>query len=87
MILLICAFLGTLLGLIFGGSLSGIGQNALRGIWLPVAAFLLKAGAAALLQPQLGALEVCLVQYILLFIFCCSTIGGLFGRCLYLRAR
>jgi len=57
MILLVCAFLGTLLGLIFGGSLRGIGQYALRGIWLPIAAFVLKAGAAAL------------VQYILLFVF------------------
>ena len=69
MILLVCAFLGTFLGLIFGGSLRGIGQYALRGIWLPIAAFVLKAGAAAWLAPQSGAMIVCLVQYILLFVF------------------
>jgi hypothetical protein len=69
MILLICAILGGLIGLMTGGSLRGIGLYALRGILLPVAAYLLKAGAAMLLPPQTAALEVCLVQYILLFVF------------------
>lgn len=69
MILLVCAGLGVLAGWIGGGSLRGIGRYALRGILIPIAAYALKAGAAALLQPQNGALAVCLVQYILLFLF------------------
>lgn len=69
MILLVCAVLGVFAGLIGGGSLRGIGRYAIRGILLPVAAYALKAGAAALLEPQTGALAVCLVQYSLLFLF------------------
>ena len=69
MILLGCAALGILVGLIGGGSLRGLGRYALRGALLPVAAYLLKAGAAALFTPQTGALLVCLLQYSLLFLF------------------
>jgi hypothetical protein len=69
MILLGCAALGILFGLIGGGSLRGLGRYALRGALLPVAAYLLKAGAAAYFAPQTGALAVCLVQYSLLFLF------------------
>lgn len=69
MILLGCAALGILVGLIGGGSLRGLGRYALRGALLPVAAYFLKAGAAALFTPQTAALLVCLLQYSLLFLF------------------
>ena len=69
MILLGCAVLGILVGLIGGGSLRGLGRYALRGALLPVAAYLLKAGSAALFSPQTGALAVCLLQYSLVFLF------------------
>ena len=69
MILLACAVLGIVIGLISGGSLRGIERYALRGALLPVVAYLLKAGAAALLTPQTGAIAVCLAQYSLLFLF------------------
>ena len=69
MSLLVCAMLGIAVGLLSGGSLRGLGRYALSGLLLPVAAYLLKAGAAWLLIPQTGALVVCLLQYGLLFLF------------------
>jgi hypothetical protein len=69
MILLVFALLGFLLGLLSGGSLRNVSRYPLYGALLPVAAFLLKAGAAWLFVPQTGALIVCLIQYILLFLF------------------
>lgn len=69
MILLIFALLGLALGLLTGGSLRGIAHYPLKGVLLPIAALLLKAGAALLLPPQTGALAVCLMQYALLFAF------------------
>lgn len=69
MILLISAALGLALGLVAGGSLRGLSYYSLKGLLLPIAALLLKAGAAWLLPPQRGALAVCLVQYALLFVF------------------
>lgn len=69
MILLIFAALGFLIGLVTGGSVHGLSRYALKGILLPVAALLLKSGAATLLAPQTGAVAVCLLQYALLFVF------------------
>jgi hypothetical protein len=69
MMLLGFAALGLLAGLISGGSLRGLGRYALKGALLPVAAYLVKAAAAALFIPQTGAIAVCLVQYSLLFLF------------------
>ena len=69
MILLIFAALGFLIGLATGGSVRGLSRYALRGILLPVAALILKSGAATLLAPQTGAVAVCLLQYALLFAF------------------
>jgi hypothetical protein len=69
MILLVFALLGLLLGLITGGSVTGLAHYPLRGFWLPVAALLVKAGASYLLIPQTGAIAVCLIQYALVFAF------------------
>lgn len=69
MMLLGFAALGIVAGLIAGGSLRGFGRYPLVGLLLPVAAYLLKAGASVLLPPQTGALIICLVQYSLLFLF------------------
>ncbi|MDP3447088.1 MAG: DUF5317 domain-containing protein [Eubacteriales bacterium] len=69
MILLVFALLGLLLGLLTGGSLSKVSHYSLYGALLPIAAFLLKAGAARFLVPQTGAVIVCLIQYSLLFLF------------------
>ena len=69
MILLISALLGLILGLLAGGSLKAIAHYPLKGALLPVAAYLLKIGAGKLLQPQTGALAVCLLQYALVFTF------------------
>lgn len=69
MMLLGFAALGIIAGLLGGGSLRGFGRYALVGVLLPVAAYLLKAGASWLLVPQTGALVVCLVQYSLVFLF------------------
>jgi hypothetical protein len=69
MILLIFALLGLLLGLLTGGSLRGLSHYPLKGAILPLAVLLLKAGAACILQPQTGALAVCLMQYALVFLF------------------
>ncbi len=69
MILLIFAALGILIGLLSGGSLRALAHYELRGALLPVAAYLIKGGAALLLTPQVGATIVCLLQYGLLFWF------------------
>ena len=69
MILLLAAVLGLAIGLLSGGSLKNMRQYPLKGLLLPILALLLKAGAAALLQPQQGAVWVCLLQYGLLFAF------------------
>ena len=69
MILLIFAALGLLLGLLTGGSVHGLSRYKLNGILLPIAALIVKSGAAALLTPQTGAIAVCLLQYALLFAF------------------
>jgi hypothetical protein len=69
MILLLAAVLGLAIGLLSGGSLKNMLQYPLKGLLLPILAWLLKAGAAYLLQPQQGAVLVCLVQYGLLFAF------------------
>lgn len=69
MILLIFAALGLLLGLATGGSFRGLSHYALKGILLPVVALMVKAGAAALLKPQTGAVTICLIQYSLVFLF------------------
>lgn len=69
MMLLGFAALGILAGLISGGTLRGLGRYALRGVVLPLAAFLIKALASNLLAPQTAAVPVCLAQYSLLFLF------------------
>lgn len=69
MILLVFALLGLILGLVTGGSVSGLAHYPLKGIWLPVAALMVKAGASWLLTPQRGAIVVCLIQYALVFTF------------------
>ena len=69
MMLLLFAALGILAGLASGGSLRGFGHYSLSGVLLPVAAYLLKAGAARLLTPQTGAIAISLLQYSLLFVF------------------
>lgn len=69
MMLLLFAALGILAGLASGGSLRGFGRYSLSGVLLPVAAYLLKAGAARLLTPQTGAIAISLLQYSLLFVF------------------
>lgn len=69
MILLLSAVLGLTIGLLSGGSLKHARLYPLKGLALPVAAFLIKAGAAYLLRPQTGAILVCLLQYSLIFAF------------------
>lgn len=69
MMLLGFAAIGIVIGLLTGGTLRGLARYPLAGLLLPVAAYLLKAGASLLLPPQTGALVVCLAQYSLLFIF------------------
>lgn len=69
MILLALSVPGLILGLVTGGRIKHIGTHPVRGLWLPVAAFAIKALAARLLPPQAGAVPVCAVQYALLFIF------------------
>lgn len=69
MILLLFAALGLLAGLLTGGSFRGLSRYALRGLLLPIAAYLVKASASSLLAPQQGAVAVCLIQYSLLFFF------------------
>ena len=69
MILLVFALLGLMLGLLTGGSVTGLSHYSLKGVLLPIAALLIKSGAAAVLPPQQGALAVCLIQYALLFAF------------------
>ncbi|HRX58839.1 MAG TPA: DUF5317 family protein [Eubacteriales bacterium] len=69
MILLLSAVAGIVLGLLFGGRLKNCAAYPLKGFWLPVAAFCVKAVAAWLLRPQTGAIAVCLVQYTLIFAF------------------
>ena len=69
MILLGFAAIGFIIGLLSGGSPRGVFRYTLKGIWLPIAAYALKAGAALLLTPQTGAIAVCLLQYALLFAF------------------
>jgi len=69
MILLGFAVLGLLAGLLTRGSLKSMSRYALTGLWLPIAAYVLKAGAACLLTPQRGAVVIAFVQYGLLFLF------------------
>ncbi|MEA4914921.1 MAG: DUF5317 domain-containing protein [Christensenella sp.] len=69
MILLGFAAIGFIIGLLSGGSPRGVFRYTLKGIWLPIAAYALKAGAALLLTPQTGAVWVALIQYGLLFLF------------------
>ena len=69
MILLLAAVLGLAIGLLSGGSLKNMRSYPLKGLLLPILAWLLKAGAAYILQPQQGAVLVCLLQYGLLFAF------------------
>lgn len=69
MILLACVALGLAAGLVTGGSLRGMAAYPLRGLALPVLAYLIKAGAAWLLRPQVGAVPVCCAQYGLLTLF------------------
>lgn len=69
MILLLSAVLGLIIGLLTGGSMKRARLYPLKGLALPVVAFLLKAGAAYLLTPQKGALLVCVLQYGLIFLF------------------
>lgn len=69
MILLLSAAVGIAFGLLSGGRLKNGAHYPLRGIWLPIAALAVKAGAAWLLEPQVGAVAVCLVQYALVFAF------------------
>ena len=74
MILLLAAVLGLAIGLLSGGSLKNIRPYPLKGLLFPILAWLLKAGAAFFLQPQQGAVLVCLVQYGLLFAFLAMNI-------------
>ena len=69
MILLLFSVTGLLIGLLTGGSIRGIARYPLKGALLPVIALLLKAGAAALFEPQTGAVAVSLAQYSLVFVF------------------
>ena len=69
MILLGFAGIGCIVGLLSGGSPRGVIRYTLKGVWLPIAAYALKAGAALLLTPQTGAVWVALLQYGLLFLF------------------
>lgn len=69
MILLISAVLGLMVGLITGGSLRRARLYPLKGLALPIVAFLIKAGAAYFLPPQTGAILVCVLQYALIFAF------------------
>ena len=69
MILLGFAGIGCIVGLLSGGSPRGILRYTLKGVWLPIAAYALKAGAALLLVPQMGTVWVALLQYGLLFLF------------------
>lgn len=69
MILLGFAATGCIVGLLSGGSPRGVMRYTLKGVWLPIAAYALKAGAALLLAPQTGAVWVALLQYGLLFLF------------------
>ena len=69
MILLGFAVLGLIIGLLTGGSFKVLPRYPLVGLLLPVAAYVIKAGAALLLVPQRGAVVVASVQYGLLFLF------------------
>ncbi len=69
MILLFAAALGLLAGLMSGGSVKNLARYPLRGAFLPVLAYVVKLGAAALFRPQTGAVAVCVLQYGLLFAF------------------
>ena len=69
MILLFAAALGLLAGLVYGGSVKNLARYPLRGVFLPLLAYAVKLGAAALFKPQTGAIAVCVLQYGLLFSF------------------
>lgn len=69
MILLLSAVAGLLAGLLTGGSFKWMKLYPLRGLALPIAAFLVKTAAAYFLPPQRGAVLVCILQYALLFAF------------------
>ena len=69
MILLGFAAFGLIIGLLTGGSLRALAHYPLKALLLPIAAYVLKAGAAFLLAPQSGAVLVAVAQYALLFLF------------------
>lgn len=69
MILLLSIVAGLLAGLLTGGSFKWVKQHSLRGLALPIAAFLIKTLAATFFPPQRGAIPVCITQYALLFTF------------------
>ena len=69
MILLGFAAIGFIIGLLSGGSPRGVLRYTLKGILLPITAYVLKASAALLLAPQTGAVLVAILQYGLLFLF------------------
>ena len=69
MILLGFAALGLFIGLLTCGSLKALSRYPFVGLWLPIAAYVIKAGAACLLAPQRGAVVVAILQYGLLFLF------------------
>ena len=69
MILLAAAVLGVVLGLVTGGSFRSCAKYPLYGAVLPIIALLIKAGASYLLEPQMLAETVCILQYALVFAF------------------
>ena len=87
MILLGFAALGLIVGLLTGGSLRALAHYPLKALLLPIAAYALKAGAASCLRRRLtrSSSPSRNMRYCFCFLF--STSGGLFGRCLRLRAR
>ncbi|GKI13924.1 hypothetical protein CE91St44_04090 [Oscillospiraceae bacterium] len=67
MLLLLFLLAGLAAGLCRGGSLRRAAAFPLRGLWLPLAAYLLKALGGAIGVPPL---PLCLAQYGLLLLFC-----------------
>jgi hypothetical protein len=69
MILFASAAIGIVIGLLSGGRLKNAAHYPLKGLVLPVIAFCVKTGASWLLEPQTGAVAVCVAQYTLIFVF------------------
>ena len=69
MILLTFAIAGVVIGLLFGGRFGHCAKYPLKGLVLPIAAYVLKTGAAYLFAPQNGAALISIVQYVLIFGF------------------